>query len=579
MSNKDLRDLYEQVGKSEPGSTRLTDVYRSIYEEQATGGDQMVTVYYSLDTSQDGSASVLQQLQQNNPDTIQARQMSAEYFDNSVVGRLDEKMAKEVKGLVQVVLGADAQFDAVAYRGVYDVFAYNVIPGESVAHYLEARKASKTQDVFLTSVRGVGEQGDVLPVIELLNTNLQINQFIPEGENRAEFLNQLWDVKDVAGRTSVGRGELAMCCFSRCHKGSPGDVVETTAQGKKDDPGAAAEAIKTTRAKLLGDGVKIEVKGKGGRPGKQGFSKKGFTKGIRVLLDTSQSTSGQDHGAVEVDITTIDPMQVSRAEAAVETLFKTSIDSVIKDIEIYFSSPTKGGMDPNNLSVLKTHLMQQAQPTPKDGNWSGWVTEFVNNTAKKTNATVRLALGMTTGSATAKSLPNMYHKLYELLTDASSMITDSMNFKDAVEVFFLQVLPMIPDGALTNAQLAHAIWLTRTEDNTDEHTREAEAEITRMLDHDEISIHSLPDVKVIVGAAQMASYCAADEFTHLMCVDDDAGDMEKNSLVVPCEPTQPGVTFKRLYNAYINYGVEIMLSIDDQNKGCQTKFTQGRSHG
>jgi len=562
MSNKELRDLYGMVGRRVSAPTGISDAYQMIYEESEVEGE-MITIFYAQDQDREKAPGYAQlsALEKSSEGAIAKRVMSIDYFNTNVVGRLDEAMSRSVKALVLTAMGGKGDLDPVAYRGIYDVFAYYAIPGEDVNSLIKWRDDT-ANDMFLTAVRNLASPSGTLSIIELLQNNLE-GKF--NTERVVEFLNSLWDVKDVQGRTSVGRGELAMCCFSRCHKGEPGDVVET-------------RLTRGSAGRLEADNddtLKIEVKGKGGRPGKEGYSRKGFSPAIVKLLENVETKTDATQGS-------FDQMQMASADRAVFSVFNTSIESHIKEVLAYYSNVDQLG---DGQDDLEGHLRRNLQPTPTDvGNtvdddWTLWIQSWlVANSAGKSKARIRGILGLEHISRQA-SLPNMYGKQDELLSDSSTLVNEKMLFKDAVETFFLQVLPMIPENGITNQQIATAIWLTRTEshDKAPGINDAAISAITGMLDSDEIAINDMTDVKRLVGCAQVTSYCAADDFSHLMCVDDDHGDMQKMALIVHCVPRDPGETFRRLWTAFNEHGVEVMLSIDDQNKGCQIKFSSGQA--
>jgi hypothetical protein len=103
------------------------------------------------------------------------------------------------------------------------------------------------------------------------------------------FVRELWEVKDVTGRTSVGKGELAMCVLSTAIKGEPGDVKFKDKDGNEwstQDHAAANAKVVDVRMNFT-DNLAIEVKGSGGRPGKGNLAHKFVANILKNDLVTS----------------------------------------------------------------------------------------------------------------------------------------------------------------------------------------------------------------------------------------------------------------------------------------------------
>ena len=557
MSNKELRDLYGMVGRSRGDArTGVVRAYEMIYEEaeeeKKEEEDGVTIIYYATD---EAAALELAALQQVNPQRILRRSMSDKYFKSNVKGRLDENMAKQVRTLVLVAFGKKEarELDPVAYRGIYDVYASNAVPGDAVEVFLDWRGKRDGPDSLIEEVKRINKFG-VINAIPLLRDNLINSSFMEKSglveDQLNQFLNELWDIKDVQGRTSVGRGELVMCCFSRCHKGEPGDVVETT----MDD--------KLTSGKLIVDNLKIEVKGSGGRPGKKGWSRDNFYGGIVDLLAGVRSQPVEE-GVVSETVHT-----------SMRSLFKKTTPDLVNEICTYLAGI--GQVDKASVDVLRAHLELSEDITPLDEGWGDWINQWFDRAwTKNTNPAKliyqQLSFPNTNPPARKASIGIMLAKQSELLTDATQIFNTKMPFKLSVETFFGQVLGQVRGnhpGAITDRQIAEAIWLTRTELHADEDTESIINHLERWVGR----INFPQDYPKLVGAVQLTSYCNVDEFSHLMCVDDSVQGGNKAALIVKCTPENMPETFDNIFEAFLEKTITVPLSIDDQNKGVQIIF-------
>ena len=149
-----------------------------------------------------------------------------------------------------------------------------------------------------------------------------------------------------------------------------------------------------------------------------------------------------------------------------------------------------------------------------------------------------------------------------------------MPFKQSVETFFGQVLGQVRGehtGAITDRQIAEAIWLTRTEEHAAEENESIITHLARWVRSRSINLEI--DYPKLVGAVQLTSYCNTDKFSHLMCVDDSVQGGDKAALIVKCTPEDMPKTFDNIFKAFLNHTINVPLSIDDQNKGVQIIFT------
>jgi len=631
MSNRDIEQLYTNMtnpGYKEPVRTRLNDLYSLVYESADDGTDEdgTVTLYYTTDLNLgktlDANASV------------EKFKMSKAYFDKKILGRLDELTYKSVKvlvGLAMPVVGKDGKkksLDKVALRGLYDVFADHHVTGDQ-SKILSDRVKNSQDDFLSKAITNLKTGSIVLPVINILADNLrQLLGKSLDVSNINNFLNDLWNVKDVTGRTSVGRGELAMSMLSVGIKGEPGDVKMP--KNKNESPDMMDIENKEATARLTCDGAAIEVKGSGGRPGKGKVADKFIVNVLKLLPKNNNPTerkSYRDSDQAAQDL-------VDNNQETVKSYHMTgqqALDEIKAGLE-RFSTPGRFSADfrkyletlpdapdvtePMRIKVagLMDYLNQSQNfndlaKLPAATSWINmWIEQYTELFAAPVEfleylKTLRSAtrvppktilsgqshpLGPNTSNRVRSLLSGKKEMLiFRILYDREFIVGDERillnsmtgKFMESVKTYFYQLIYDVNQNTIRNlgdlkkipeVNATIALWQTRADGDNTPCPDGVIDYVSGLLKEDpKLFVNHLPH---LVGATQMTAYCMADKFTHAMFVNDKT--VEKSSLVVACDASDPGATFKGIFEAFVENEVDVNMSIDAQNKGVQITFNQ-----
>lgn len=582
-----MRNLYDQVYNRRNSTPKpsINQAYASLYNEQAniSGESEMdsaeennIVVYYS--ETPEGQ-KILKDLMTKHVEygVIRAASMDQSYFEKKIVGRLDQAMHDTARDLVKRIFAGEE--DTVAFKALYDVMAENVISNGTCKKLIGFKTGDVRQDHFMEGIAAAGSEGyDVVDVVKLLANNFKscynVDDEVP---NPIRVINQLWDVKDVKGRTSVGRGELAMCMFSTAVKGSPGDVVEN-------------KLTATTNAglKTADDTIKIEVKGSGGRPG-LGNHAHNFAKSVPDIIKNHRDNVGE---LSTIDASSMTVQQQQALDFALQSSPKagTTPEAQIQALTDYLTTEFPESDLDTLLPYLDLNVNVDEQWYADVGTWEKnfMATYFPPTAANKPLAPgpIRL-LGVSNHPTTGKPLPpspgGMKVTIPALLTLRKLMLSSPdvalgkiTAFAEACKSLFLHILPLAPGGS-DPTLLANLLIATRTEEQMgDEHKTALVSKISELIQDGIIDMTQEFTMAQAVGAMQLTSYCMVDKFTYAMLVDDRVNDYDnslKSSLVIRTDPGNPAETFALIIEAFIDKGVKVPLSIDKQNKGVQLQFT------
>lgn len=616
-----MQNLYEQVYNRNGGerATNLQRAYSDVYNESETADNPdkpNVTVFYAYDT--DSYGELIKLADQNRYDVktntgIKTASMDVEYFQKRVEGRLDEAMYRTTVDITRIIFTGTQ--DKVALRGIYDILAQNRVTNSVTQAILEYKKDGNGEDNFINRVDSIPEY-DVINVIDLLASNYQyiISSEAVNDDQTTEvtsLINELWNVKEVEGRTSVGRGELAMCMLSTAVKGAPGDVVRV--REKSDDP--LTDRATNTKVSSISRDVKLEVKGFGGRPGLGKYADKFAKNAIDVLKKSNLTGVAIESEEAKQELNTLITQKIGvtyDAQLATIKQFFESLGEHINTIspEAHFSAtynqswstfdqiltqyadPSHPVVDQEQYAAARNIFLadveQIAEPTAAniiliptaDQTWRE-AFSIVGDYENKPNTRVAYGKiltmlgdnrpGFTKQGKTSTSLPKIVNLQQKLLASPHESITASTSFKDAVEDLFLHVLPK------TNASttiLASVLSQARPEELDSNINSMLVEAIVALLDGEELNTADPDQLSRAVGAVQLASYCSADKFSHAMLVDDRSTSdaAAKPALVIRTDEKNIKSTFTRIYRAFMNARIKVPLSIDAQNKGVQLQY-------
>jgi hypothetical protein len=562
MTDRDLRNLYEGVRRGDEyiAPKREGDLYKHIYLENkdnpnAKDGENTITVFFSSDPT------IIQQLHAAGGDS---REMSMKYFRAGILGRLDETMSKLVISLVQRAVG---KMDEVATRGVYDIFQKHHIPGRLVESLRNNLKASDdsgqiNNDILVRKVDAI-EEFDIIDIIPAIVANCKQYGFTPE-QGIDKFVSELWDVKDVEGRTSVGKGELAMSCLSVCKKGEPGDVK--AGQKHKNDPDGDIVNVSLVVGNPKQPYLAIEVKGFGGRPGTEGYGRINFVRDAIKVLGQLPKADKEN-----TDTSSFSSEQIAAAEKAVETKFGKTVDAQkVMFRNLLAKKHSRNEEEETKKNQAIESIMKLLDVATNTDEYRSRIGQYA--TTILSNDSLRKISGMVewSGRGNESSIATMMDFQNEVLTDGVKMMDNATNFKAGVETFFWNVLPVLSVKP-TADQLADLIWSMRTDNVA--MPDELKETLKKGVTTGKFETTNKVRLGQLVGAIQMTSYCGHDGFTHAMFVNDVTSPVKK-SLIVKTYKTNLNQTFLNLYDAFVANGVDCPLSIDKQNKGVQIKFTK-----
>lgn len=547
MSDRDLRNLYENVrrGDGYVAPIRQSELYKHIYVESknnpnAAGDESTITVFFSEDPA------IIKQL--HAIEGIEAREMSLKYFEAGVLGRLDEQMSKIVDKLVRRAVGKK---DPVAIRGIYDIFQRHHITGKSSKLLLDRlNDASESNNIsgdkLVQAFIGV-EKFKVIDMIPVIAENCA-QYGLTASKNINSFITELWDVKDVEGRTSVGKGELAMSCLSVCRKGEPGDIK------------AGADENHYTKL-IVGDvdqpRLAVEVKGSGGRPGTDAYGRNWFVKDAIKMLDRLPKPTPEELQNVQYT-----QEQLNAADSATGAAFGGLPDIAAQKQKIIDAMSDKG-VDVTTIQNISNLLDTATNSAEYRKNLKVYERYLSNEKLRKISGLIDH-----TSMGAEASIARMNDYKNSILADGGSML-EGLDFRMGVMTFFQSVLPTLATP-LPAENVAELIWSMRTEGYISL-PDELKNTLIDMYTSGELKVTNEATLKKLVGAIQMTSYCGHDGFTHAMFVNDD--NPSKRSLIIETSKDDLNQTFLNIFSAFQNNPVDCPLSIDKQNKGVQIKFT------
>lgn len=556
MSDRDLRNLYENVrrgGEYVDPPRRESDLYKHVYIESkgdpiVKGDEATMTVFFSEDPE------VIKQLYAMQG--VQVREMSQKYFNAGILGRLDEQMSKIVTKLVTRAVG---KMDPVALRGVYDVFQSYHIPGHLVKQlHTNLASADDTKnirgDMLVSRIANITQGHEVIDIIPLLAENCIQYGFSPERDLNS-FISELWEVKDVEGRTSVGKGELAMSCLTVCRKGEPGDIK---AGNQDDDPDGDAINVSLVVGDKKQPILAVEVKGLGGRPGTEGYGRNFFVRDVINVLNKLPKPSVE-----ELANTKYTQEQLQAADDAVTNKFKRNSFATQKQ-KVLDSLRSGRGPAPQEIIDQVSAILD----TVGSENYYTELKKYADYMLTSGKKIAGLDPNYKGTGGGGVRLDTMHQFKMSVLADGANLMKD-LAFKEGVETFFINVLPTLSVQP-TPEQVANLIWSLRT-DNVSM-PDDLKNTLIEMYVKNELGTNNLITLKQLVGAIQMTSYCGHDGFTHAMFVNDN--NQNKRSLIVATNKSDLNTTFLNLFEAFKSNNVDCPLSIDKQNKGVQIKFTQ-----
>ena len=589
MSDRDLRNLYEGVSRGDTyiAPRRVNELYKAVlYEEDEppivsrdnNNEPDRITLFYTLDNNTYNNLKSVPGVEQI--------QMDYEYFLDNVKGRLDQKMKVAVDDLT--LMGLNGKQDPVATRGLYDVFAKYHITGDAACALHNSLKETGHNDYLYDAFAGISGGFGVISIIPTLIQNLENRgfDFGPAKDNPVAFLNDLWDVKDVKGRTSVGRGELCMSLLSIAIKGEPGDVKFQPGEEKVPDR-LSQPGITHAKLHLGNKGVAIEVKGSGGRPGKGKEADKFVDKVLKLMKSTeidpqqkvtySQANNDQKNlvdstqkfvrvykktgdEAIQIVFDIIDK-KIKTLKPETNNIIRSEIDNTRQQLWNYLNDGNNF-QDINNQSVVIKYLTDWLR------NWNKLIGPHLRIGKPDTNMQILTK----PGKGRSAGIFHILHEREFLVGDEKSLLSSMTGqFKQAVLTYFTQLAFSSKTNSLviSSETLAQALWSTRA-DAAKVVQCPFISDLADIIETEPGILKDESRLALLVGCIQVTAYCIDDKFTHAMFVNDESP--EKKSLVVQCQADDPSVTFSNLYNAFVSNDVTVDLAIDAQNKGVQIFF-------
>ncbi|MDC3298504.1 hypothetical protein OAU81_00370 [bacterium] len=614
-----MKNLYEQVYNrpSEDRKTNLHQAYSDVYNENEQVDDPdkpNVVVFYSYNSK---GYEALVNLSSTEGLEIKSASMDEDYFRNRIEGRLEQAMYKTTELVIEQIFPITP--DKVAFRGIYEILANNRVNNSTVTaiHSFKSGELPVKDHLIETVKKTSGFQ--VVDVGALLSNTF--NEIVSTSGVKSDdtvkpdvLIPQLWDIKEVEGRTSVGRGELAMCMLSKAVKGSPGDVVT------EEEPNEDLETDLATDTRVATDNIRLEVKGFGGRPG-LGKYVDGFSRRVvERLKDETMAVSVTDRE--EVDKATRDRLGVDGSTQQVTVVeffnkyfeglpeqgiadlralwvqFAETLNNYINPLATEFPTTTDDDFMKERGTFLSSLSTSDVLPglVPKKGQWNSETNNFFKYESYLgpvhwrdiCNILGETGYGKATrkGITKSKSIPAIAKLQRMGMASPAKAISKTTAFKDAVETLFRVVLPKAynPASGINNLMLANIVAEARPE-ALDDTQHQSLVDVIEMaiesgrLDvfasQGNISTAGDSQLERAIGAVQLAAYCAADNFSHAMLVNDQPGVKGYPALIIETQAKNIATTWQSIYSAFEDNQVIVPLSIDAQNKGVQLKFSGG----
>lgn len=363
-----------------------------------------------------------------------------------------------------------------------------------------------------------------------------------------EVLDRLWVITEQASQVSIGKGEMALAVLTRGQKGEPGDVKFPESDGL--------------------NALDVEVKGRGGRPGKDLFAHQ-----VRGKL---QKLIG---GNINLSDASIDELQVELHKSSItsrweeiETYFNTTFRNKFKDVSGY----DRGDHITDFLTKLEKRIFKPTNESidtiinGKNGirsilsDFDEWIASVDPERKKVIKAgMINLLLGKGTGGIA------FYINEKRGLQDIS-FISKMDSWQMSVRGFFNF---LAKDMNLSEDVIADGLVQTRSDKLTPILENDLRTGIYDILVREGKDIvYNQESLGILVAAIQFTGYCSADRFNRGLFINDKAGETNLLGRSVPTYPDDIIRTLNTVYEEFTTNEYSVNMGIDSRNKGVQVYY-------
>lgn len=530
----------------------LTDIYKSIYTEDTqqelpgiapgSGEDSHVAVFYvDTDSLSEEDVAKFRSIGGQGPIHI-----PADYFskvERRFRGKTIESLAHEwIK-----ISTKDNKVDNLAYESLLNkLFDSDIKGSEDLSELKQFVNWKKNEnDSTFTDDLHVAMSEETSKTIDF-NSVLSpvVSHFI--ASDPREFIIKLWNITEQSKRVGVGKGEIAMSLLSRGYKGEPGDVkFDQNREGVR---------------------LAIEVKGIGGRPGKENYAHR-IRRSLQELVDGNVELS---NSSIEDIQSQLYPSTLSSRWNQIYSWFdntlrnkkwvressgdkKSSTGDVIKsfllDLEILVFSRTDDSVEQiaKRIRTLLKKLETWLKSISPDPNNSGISVDMYDK-----------LLGTGTGG-----IAHYVHST-NMLRDIS-FISKLPSWQHVVTAFFVNIAK---DMEFDENMLAKALVETRSDVIKDNAVGLESAIANLLVNEGKDVVYSKETLGKIVAAIQITAYCVSDGFNRALFIN----DRTLMGRSVPTYPDDVEQTLNNVYTEFISNDYKIDMGIDTANKGVQITY-------
>lgn len=553
-----LSELYSNIYHKQPASScrkLAKDLYQLVYEKT-----DPLPGFEDADGDEDARYGVFF-INQNNITQEMVQMMSQAGAEGPVFIPVDyftgierRFRGKSIESLSQKWLAnssKDGKVDNISYQSLLNkVFAYDLkVKGDDLSEFREfvewcdpnqeTDRDIPIEDVVHQAL--ASEQVNSINFLELLEPLVSYFVF----SNTKDFIFSLWAIVEQSTNVNIGRGEYAIALLSRGYKGEPGDV-------KFNEMGGLPA-------------LEIEVKGKGGRPGK-GNHTHGITEHINNVIGSE----------VAFDDPSIDNMQ--------QLMYGSSLNSRYEAIETYLNTTFRNKL-PGNAAAFKggdyitTFLANLKKIVFKSGTTNvktlvnqietelehlqSWITSLSSQFGKSFVINAK-TIGMLTEKG--ESGIAFYAAGRNNLRSSGNILSSGLSWQMVVRLFFCHIAKVLE---LEPEVIAKALCETRSDTLEPGQAEELEQSILELINTQGIeTVYDQVSVGKLICAIQFTSYCVADGFNRALFINDQT----LNARNVPTRPSDINFTLNQLFNEFMTNEYTVNAAIDKRNKGVQLNY-------
>jgi len=549
-SQRKLEDIYSNISKPvEKKYHSLTEAYDKVYIFEDTQSElpgiapgsgeeesSHMAVFY-IDKSKISEELVAQFRELGGEGPVHIPESYFNKIEKRFRGKTIESIAHE-----WLAISSAGKVDNVTYESVLNkLFASDIKGAEDLSEFKQFIEWKKGNDEIGVSDELYNTlQQDVIVDVDFKELLVPVAEFFIASDP-VEFLRDLWSITEQGKRVGIGKGEMMVALMTRGFKGEPGDV-----KFKLSD----------------GEGLDIEVKGQGGRPGKEKRTHK-FKDHIKPILANRR---------IVLSMSQVDDIQ--------KMLYNTSLTERWDYIYSYLNTTLRNkpevrnntGVEgqPDRIVTLKASMEKIIYRVSKANRkkiasdlkdifapFMEWLQSLSPKNLIKKDIITMISSHTENGLA-------FYVESKNKLQD-STTIAEYPSWNKAVRAFFNW---FAREANLSENEIAAALVETRS-DTIKNNVGELQDAITKLLmEYGKEIVFDGDSLSYLVAAIQFTGYSVSDGHNRLLIAND-------NTLVGKSIPTYPDdveTTLNNLYSEFSNGSYSVSMHIDEANKGVQLSY-------